>query len=116
MLELNVYARAGMVALHDSALALLFVRIHTNEALKQKHPSDTICPFSNVHEARLRASTNDKVTHILSDFPDERVEGVVDAHSRLGRRLDEADAVALGDLPRLRRVHVADGQVALVAH
>ena len=57
-----------------------------------------------------------KLTHILSDFPDERVEGVVDAHSCLGGGLDEAYAVALGHLPRLRRVHVADGQVALVAH
>ena len=56
------------------------------------------------------------LTHILSDFPHERVESVVDTHSCLGRRLDEADAVALCHFPRLRRVHVADGQVALVAH
>ena len=32
-------------------------------------------------------------THVLPDLPDQCVKGVIHSHPRLGRRLDEGDAV-----------------------
>jgi hypothetical protein len=45
-------------------------------------------------------------TYVFPDLPDERVEGVVHPHPRLGRRLDERNAEHLGRLLGLHHVDV----------
>lgn len=53
---------------------------------------------------------------VLADLTDERVEGVIHAHARLGGGLHERDAVLLGHVACLWHIDGPGLQVALVSH
>lgn len=53
---------------------------------------------------------------VLADLTDERVEGVIHAHARLGGGLHERDAVLLGHVACLWHIDRPGLQVALVSH
>ena len=56
------------------------------------------------------------VTHVIANFSDKGVKGIVNAHSRFRRSLDEWDVVVLGLFLGVIHVDVPGVQVTFVAN